>query len=118
MTTKTTKKATLAAATLADPRWQALVARDAAADGQFLYSVRTTGVYCRPSCGARTPRPETAASPASPAEAERAGFRACKRCRPRAAPLARQRAERIAELCRLIDGADRAPSLEALARRA
>ena len=55
----TTKSINLATATLDDPRWQAIATRDAEADGQFFYSVRTTGVYCRPSCAARTPRPKT-----------------------------------------------------------
>jgi len=57
----TAKSRSLATATLDDPRWAAVVARDAKADGQFFYSVRTTGVYCRPSCAARTPRPENVA---------------------------------------------------------
>ena len=65
-----------------DPRWAALVSRDRDADGTFVYSVRTTGVYCRPSCGARLPNRENVAFYATPAEAERAGFRACKRCKP------------------------------------
>ncbi len=56
---KTTSKSTArAAATMADPRWAAVIARDPAADGGFVYSVRTTGVYCRPSCAARQARPE------------------------------------------------------------
>ena len=65
-----------------DLRWRALVARDASWDGKFFYSVKTTGVYCRPSCAARTPRPENVAFHLTAAEAERAGFRACKRCKP------------------------------------
>jgi len=69
-------------ATLADPRWEKVMARDRAADGQFVYAVRTTGVYCRPSCGSRTPRPENVSFHATPAEAAAAGFRACKRCHP------------------------------------
>src|SRR5438094_449608 len=67
---------------LKDTRWRAVVARDAAADGKFFYSVKTTGVYCRPSCAARTPRPENVAFHLTAADAERAGFRACKRCKP------------------------------------
>ncbi|WP_342316611.1 methylated-DNA--[protein]-cysteine S-methyltransferase [Lysobacter sp. FW306-1B-D06B] len=66
-----------------DPRWAALCARDRDADGRFVYSVRTTGVYCRPSCAARRPRPENVRFHATPDEAERAGFRACRRCHPR-----------------------------------
>jgi hypothetical protein len=64
------------------PRWDAIRRRDKAADGAFVYSVRTTGVYCKPSCPARPARPENIAFHATPAEAERAGFRPCKRCRP------------------------------------
>ena len=66
-----------------DPRWASVVARDRAADGSFFYSVETTGVYCRPSCAARLARPENVRLPRRPAEdAERAGFRPCKRCKP------------------------------------
>lgn len=71
-----------AQATLADPRWAAVTARDRAADGTFFYSVRTTGVYCRPSCAARLANPENVRFHATRADAERAGFRPCKRCRP------------------------------------
>lgn len=65
-----------------DPRWQQVLARDVSADGQFFYSVKTTGVYCRPSCGARQPNPENVEFHATAAAAEHAGFRPCKRCRP------------------------------------
>lgn len=71
-----------AADTLSDPRWQAVLARDASADGSFYYSVKTSGVYCRPSCKARPARPENVAFHVTPAAAEEAGFRACKRCKP------------------------------------
>lgn len=101
-----------------DPRWLAVRSRDARADGRFVYSVRTTGVYCRPSCAARTPRRENVEFHATPAAAERAGFRACKRCRPTEAPLAERRAAMVAELCRLIEDAEEAPTLEALATHA
>lgn len=67
---------------LEEARWQALRRRDPAADDDFVYSVRTTGVYCRPSCAARPARPENLRFHATPAEAEAAGFRPCKRCRP------------------------------------
>ena len=72
----------VAAATVNDPRWTAVVARDHAADGTFFYSVKTTGVYCRPSCAARLARPENVRFHATCADAERAGFRPCKRCKP------------------------------------
>lgn len=68
--------------TIADPRWAAIVERDTAADGTFYYSVQTTGVYCRPSCPARLARPEHVDFYLTPADAERAGFRPCKRCKP------------------------------------
>ena len=58
---RTTKNEPLAAATMNDPRWAAIVARDPDADGKFFYSVKTTGVYCRPSCAARVARPENVA---------------------------------------------------------
>lgn len=64
-----------------DPRWTAIATRDARADGEFVYSVRTSGVYCRPSCAAR-PKRENVAFHTTAQEAERAGFRPCKRCRP------------------------------------
>ncbi|RKH60855.1 bifunctional DNA-binding transcriptional regulator/O6-methylguanine-DNA methyltransferase Ada [Corallococcus llansteffanensis] len=113
-----TKVEGLAAATLGDPRWAAVAARDAGADGRFFYSVRTTGVYCRPSCGARTPRPENVAFHATTAAAEQAGFRACKRCKPGQPSLAVRHADQVAELCRFIQGAEQPPSLEELADRA
>lgn len=117
-TRKVKPAAALAARTLDDPRWTAVLARDAAADGQFVYSVRTTGVYCRPSCAARSARPENVQFHLTAADAERAGFRPCKRCRPDQAPLAAQHAALVAELCRFIEQADPAPSLQALATRA
>ncbi len=63
-------------------RWAAVLRRDATVDGQFYYSVRTTGVYCRPSCAARPARRENVGFHATTADAEAAGFRPCKRCRP------------------------------------
>jgi AraC family transcriptional regulator, regulatory protein of adaptative response / methylated-DNA-[protein]-cysteine methyltransferase len=63
-------------------RWEAVLARDVSADGQFYYSVRTSGVYCRPSCKARPALRKNVGFHASCADAERAGFRACKRCKP------------------------------------
>jgi uncharacterized protein len=67
-----------------EARWEAVQRRDAGADGVFFYSVRTTGVYCRPSCAARLPRRENVGFHTTPADAERGGFRPCKRCRPNA----------------------------------
>ncbi len=110
------KHAALAATTLADPRWAAVQARDTRADGTFFYSVRTTGVYCRPSCGARPARPENVAFYDSTAAAERAGFRPCKRCKPDQPSLQEQHAAMITEACRLIENAETPPTLEQLTK--
>ena len=67
-----------------DDRWQAVLNRDRGRDGQFVLAVRTTGIYCRPSCPARKPNRENVSFFADADAAERAGFRACRRCRPRA----------------------------------
>lgn len=107
-----------AAEIVSDPRWAAVVARDRAADGKFFYSVSTTGVYCRPSCASRTARPEHVAFHATAAEAERAGFRPCKRCRPDQPPLAERHARQVAELCSLIEHAEHPPGLDELAQHA
>jgi AraC family transcriptional regulator of adaptative response/methylated-DNA-[protein]-cysteine methyltransferase len=65
-----------------DPRWSLVLDRAAAADGRFVYAVTSTGVFCRPSCPSRRPRRDNVEFYASPAEAERAGYRACLRCAP------------------------------------
>jgi AraC family transcriptional regulator, regulatory protein of adaptative response / methylated-DNA-[protein]-cysteine methyltransferase len=110
------KQAALAATTQTDPRWAAVQARDPGADGRFFYSVRTTGVYCRPSCGARPARPENVAFHDSAAAAEQAGFRPCKRCKPDQLSLPEQHAAMITEACRLIERAETPPTLEQLAK--
>ncbi len=112
------KGAARAVTTVNDPRWQAVVARDTAADGTFFYSVETTGVYCCPSCAARPAKPENVCFHATCADADQAGFRPCKRCRPNQPPLAQQQAAKVTELCRLIETADRVPSLDELAKAA
>jgi AraC family transcriptional regulator of adaptative response/methylated-DNA-[protein]-cysteine methyltransferase len=109
------KHQTLAVRADTDPRWAALRARDPRADGTFYYAVRTTGVYCRPSCAARPARPENVSFHATRADAERAGFRPCKRCKPEQPPLAERRAAQVAMLCRFIEAQDEMPTLEALA---
>jgi AraC family transcriptional regulator of adaptative response/methylated-DNA-[protein]-cysteine methyltransferase len=113
-----TQAQALAISTVADRRWTAVQARDAQADGRFVYSVRTTGVYCRPSCGSRAPRPENVAFHDTPADARRAGFRACLRCKPDQPPHATQQAAVIARLCRQLEAEEQAPSLQDLARQA
>ncbi|MDF2695760.1 MAG: ada [Labilithrix sp.] len=98
-----------------DPRWAAVVAREVAADSKFYYSVKTTGVYCRPSCGARLARPENVQFHTTRADAERAGFRPCKRCKPDQASLVEQHTEKVQQACRLIESAESAPTLDDLA---
>jgi AraC family transcriptional regulator of adaptative response/methylated-DNA-[protein]-cysteine methyltransferase len=107
---------TAARPTELDPRWRAVVERDAAFDGAFVYSVKTTGVYCRPGCPSRRARPEHVDFHASNAAAEAAGFRPCRRCRPDEAPRAEQHAATIAAACRLIEQAEELPTLGELAR--
>jgi AraC family transcriptional regulator of adaptative response/methylated-DNA-[protein]-cysteine methyltransferase len=101
-----------------DRRWAAVLARDPKADGKFFYSVKTTGVYCRPSCGSRRAKRENVAFHPTTAAAERAGFRACKRCKPNEAPLATQHAATVERICRRIEGAEKTPSLAVLASEA
>ncbi|RVT89859.1 bifunctional DNA-binding transcriptional regulator/O6-methylguanine-DNA methyltransferase Ada [Sphingomonas crocodyli] len=96
-----------------DPRWARIVARDAEDD--FVFSVASTGIYCRPGCPARTPSPKNIAFHDSPAAAEAAGFRACKRCLPDQPPLAERHAALIAEACRRIEAAEEPPVLAELA---
>jgi AraC family transcriptional regulator of adaptative response/methylated-DNA-[protein]-cysteine methyltransferase len=114
----TTKSFALAKATLNDPRWASIVARDGRADSTFYYSVKTTGVYCRPSCAARLALPENVRFHSTCEEAERAGFRPCKRCKPTEPSLSEQNAARIAQVCRLIERAEESPSLRKLAQHA
>ncbi|MCB5184214.1 bifunctional DNA-binding transcriptional regulator/O6-methylguanine-DNA methyltransferase Ada [Methylobacillus gramineus] len=115
---KLSLKTIKAATTQHDLRWQAVLARDATYDGRFYYSVSTTGIYCRPSCGARRPKPEHVDFHASPQDAEQAGFKPCKRCKPNQPPLAEQQAVMVANACNMIEQADHAFSLEQLAQQA
>jgi len=101
-----------------DPRWAMVVARDRHADGTFYYSVDTTGVYCRPSCGSRRANPKNVRFHRTAADAERAGFRPCQRCKPDQPSLEQLHAAKVAETCRVIEAAEDTPSLAALATRA
>jgi AraC family transcriptional regulator, regulatory protein of adaptative response / methylated-DNA-[protein]-cysteine methyltransferase len=98
-----------------DTRWEAVAVRDASFDGQFCYSVETTGVYCRPSCAARLAKRSNVRFHDTPADAERAGFRPCKRCKPNEPSLDQQHAGKVAQACQLIESADETPKLEDLA---
>jgi AraC family transcriptional regulator, regulatory protein of adaptative response / methylated-DNA-[protein]-cysteine methyltransferase len=101
-----------------EDRWSAVQRRERAADGVFYYSVRTTGVYCRPSCAARLPLRGNVRFHATAAAAEAAGFRACKRCRPNEPDLAARRAAAVAVACRLIDKSETLPRVPELASAA
>src|SRR5271163_1245894 len=102
-------------ATENDARWASIAARDPNADGKFYYSVRTTGVYCRPSCAARLARPENVQFHSTRKDAEKAGFRPCKRCKPDQPSMLEQHAAKIAQTCRLIETSEEVPALEQLA---
>lgn len=101
--------------TIDDPRWQIVLARDTSADGEFIFSVATTGIYCRPGCPARTPKPDNVTFHDRPEQAEAAGFRPCRRCRPDEPPLAERQAALVAAACRRIDEAEESLSLGELA---
>src|ERR1700690_4099653 len=100
-------------------RWRGVQSRDRGADGVFVYAVRSTGIYCRPSCPSRKPRPEQVVFFPLPEAAEQKGFRACRRCRPRTANLRDPRTQAVAKVCREIetrvkDGNDTPVTLSAL----
>jgi len=98
-----------------DPRWARIVARDKTADGQFWYSVSTTGVYCRPSCPSRTANPKNVQLYDTIESAKASGFRACKRCNPDGLSVEAENAALIAKACRMIEDSEEEPSLEQLA---
>jgi AraC family transcriptional regulator of adaptative response/methylated-DNA-[protein]-cysteine methyltransferase len=85
-----------------DPRWKAVVARDSARDGEFVFAVASTGVYCRPSCPARRARRANVTFFSRPEQAEKAGFRACLRCRPRSVS-GNPQSDSAKEICRYIE---------------
>lgn len=100
-----------------DARWTAVLARDRASDGSFFYSVRSTGIFCRPSCPARRPKRSNVAFHDTAEEARGAGFRPCLRCRPELDAAPDSPDERIAVLCRIIEQAEAPPTLASLAAR-
>ncbi|MEM7171074.1 MAG: bifunctional DNA-binding transcriptional regulator/O6-methylguanine-DNA methyltransferase Ada [Pseudomonadota bacterium] len=101
-----------------DPRWQVLVERTKEATPSFYYGVKSTGIYCRPGCASRQPKPENVVFFDNPSEAEGAGFRACKRCKPSENDPAAQDIERIARACRRLLTDEKAPRLAELAEDA
>src|SRR5262245_20858498 len=98
-------------------QWTAIVNRDAHADAHFIYAVRTTGIYCRPSCASRKPDRRNVVFFDTPAEARADGFRACKRCRPDERLAADPWVARVGRACALLARAEHPPSLHALAAR-
>lgn len=100
---------------LDETRWAAVVARDARRDGDFYYCVETTGVYCRPSCPSRPAKRANVRFCATAAEAEAAGFRPCRRCRPDAPSQQERDAQKIVRACRMIEAAEAPPTLAQLA---
>ncbi|WP_095184719.1 bifunctional DNA-binding transcriptional regulator/O6-methylguanine-DNA methyltransferase Ada [Pseudomonas sp. Irchel 3H9] len=98
-----------------DPRWAAILARDSKADTLFVYGVKTTGVYCRPSSVSRLPRPENIEFFDTPAQAEAAGYRPSKRAAGDQTQRAAQDAQRVADACRHIEQAEIPPNLNTLA---
>lgn len=100
-----------------DPRWQIVVSRDPDADGRFVFAVRTTGIYCRPSCPSRRANPANVVFYDEPGAAEAAGFRPCRRCNPKGRTVAQANAEIISEACRIIEASEELPKLDDLAAR-
>jgi AraC family transcriptional regulator, regulatory protein of adaptative response / methylated-DNA-[protein]-cysteine methyltransferase len=98
-----------------DPRWARVAARDHAADGQFWFSVVTTGVYCRPSCPSRTANPRNVRFHDTLEAAKATGFRACKRCNPDGLSVEAENVAIVAKVCRLIEQSLEEPSLTDLA---
>jgi len=98
-----------------DARWERIVARDKTADGQFWYSVSTTGVYCRPSCPSRVANPINVQLHDTLNEARATGFRPCKRCNPDGPSIEAENAALVARACRIIEASEEVPSLPQLA---
>lgn len=101
-----------------EQRWHAVQERDRSAGDRFVFAVQTTGIYCRPGCPSRHPLRTNVSFFATAADAERAGFRACKRCHPKGQSIGQRHAGLITRACRTIETADTAPTLAELAEEA
>jgi len=101
-----------------EARWRAVLRKDRRADGKFFFAVKTTGVFCRPSCSARRARRENVTFYESAVDAEQAGFRPCMRCHPKGPTLDERNAAAVIAACRAIETAEESPSLSELARTA
>ncbi|POZ99962.1 bifunctional transcriptional activator/DNA repair enzyme protein Ada, partial [Pseudomonas sp. MWU12-2312b] len=93
-----------------DPRWAAVVARDPQADGQFVYAVKTTGIYCNPSSLARLPKPQNVEFFDTAEQAQAAGYRPSKRAAKDQSAVAAQHAATVAAACRQIENAQELPA--------
>ena len=100
-----------------EQRWQAVCDRNQVWDGIFVFAVRTTGVYCRPSCTSRRANRENVSFYETPSQAELAGFRACQRCKPNQSEFSAH-GEAIAKACRIIELSEEKPDLAMLAASA
>ncbi len=98
-----------------DLRWNAVLGRDHSLDGKFVYAVSTTGIYCRPSCPSRQSKRENTVFFTTPVDAERAGYRACLRCRPTQSTVEERHVQAVRTACAAIDAAEQAPGLKELA---
>ncbi len=98
-----------------EARWRAVAARDAASDGRFFFAVRTTGIFCKPSCPSRAPRRDNVVFFATAADARAAGFRACRRCRPEETPATHPHIAAVRRACSALDRAEEPLSLAELA---
>src|SRR5262245_26992615 len=98
-----------------DPRWAQVVARDRSVDGQFWYSVMTTGIYCRPSCPSRKPNPKNVQLHDTLEAAKTTGFRPCKRCNPDGLSVDAENTALVAKACRIIENSEEEPALNDLA---
>lgn len=101
-----------------EQRWEAVLNRDASANDRFVYAVKTTGIYCRPSSSSRLPKRENVEFFGSAEEAEAAGYRANRRVKADSGTATSIRSALVAEACRLIDDSEPQPSLDALAAQA
>src|SRR5712671_1233204 len=98
-------------------RWKAVLARDAGANGAFVYAVSSTGIYCKPSCASRRPHRDRVVFFDTPPEAVRAGYRACRRCRPDEVAAVDPWVDKIRRACVYLANVDGHVSLAHLARR-
>jgi AraC family transcriptional regulator of adaptative response/methylated-DNA-[protein]-cysteine methyltransferase len=98
-------------------RWKAVVDRENSADGCFYYAVKTTGIFCRPSCSSKLPNCENVEYFLSCQEAQASGYRACKKCRPTGTSVKEETEQKIIKACRIIENSNAVPKLVDLAKK-